>query len=374
MHFALSLLVCCLVACAPYRPPPEPPRLVVARAPVRVFAEAAAPAQLTVLVRAGTAYDPVGREGTAFVYAHGVAALAGVSVEVGPELVAFVAPPGAEASLAKALGASVSPDILGAGRMEAAVAYRGHGCRSLARRLVEVAAWAGTPYGHAAAGRDGVPDTLSVGELEGFRSLRYVRDAVVVIADGAVDATAFATLFPPVMSRTVTPAIRARESRPSLVVGAPVSEACTAFSPQRLDGWSPTDEAAYLVARELAGLAPSPARVDPAVSLELDGAFAEFPGLTGDFAAARYSVAARLTLPTARWTGEWALLGSLRGSQFPAVAPVKAAIEALTEPALTDWLAARFGGDAVVVQVHPAAAALESLTTANVVSSEDMLR
>ena len=372
MRTALSLLLCCLAACAPYHPPAQPPRLVVARAPVRVFSEPGAPTLLTVLVRAGSAYDPPGREGTAFVYAHGVASLGGAAVEVGPELVAFMVPAGGEAALASALGTPVSTDLVDAGRA-AAARLEPRTCAALAGDLVASWALAGPPYGHPAQGRASVLPTLTPGEVDAFRSLRYVRDAVVVAADGNVDATAFSTLFPPVMSRAVTPAVRPRESRPNIVASAPVSAACTVFSPQRLTTWTAADQGAYLVALELAGLPAPPARVDPAAAIQLSGTFAVFVGLPGDVVAARRAVLARLARPTARWSAEWTLLGELRGSRFAAIEGVKQAIEALTEASLADWLASRFGADAIVVQVRPTET-LESPASGNVVSSEDLLR
>lgn len=372
MRIAPSLVLWCLAACAPYRPPPQPPRLVVARAPVRVFAEAAAPSLLTVLARAGSAYDPPGREGTAFVYAHGVASVAGAAVEVGPELVAFAVGAGGEAALAAALGAPVSAAALDTGRAAAARAAAGT-CTQLAARLASAWALAGTPYGHPATGRASVLSTLSLGEMEAFRRLRYVRDAVVVVSDGQVDAAGFVSLFPPVMSPRVTPAVRPRESRPDIVVSAPVDEACTAFSPQRLSTWTADDQAAYLVALELAGLEPPPAHVDPAATLRLPGLFTAFPGVPGDLAAARSVVLARLARPTARWAGEWALLGDVRGSLFSPIDEVKQAVLGLNEPALSGWLASRFGAGAIVLQVRPTAT-VESPTPGNVISSEDLLR
>ena len=154
--FARSLLLPAvlsgLAACAPYRPPPEPPPLGVARQPVRVLRADAAPPAVAVVVRAGSAYDPPSREGLAFVLAEAIASRAGVAVEVGPEVVIFRAAPGQAAPLAAALAAPISAEALAAGVAAAQARLAATDCAAAAESVVPAWAFAGHPYGHATAG------------------------------------------------------------------------------------------------------------------------------------------------------------------------------------------------------------------------------
>ncbi len=200
-----SLFAVLLAACA-YHPPVETPALVAAAGPVRaVPLPAGEPLRLA--LRAGSAHDPPGREGLAWVTAHAVAAAAGATFEVGPEVVVFSVAPDRAAALAAALAASPTTERVAAAREAAAAALAGLDCAALAERAWDAWMYAGHPYGHAPEGRLSVLPTLSVAEVTGFQEVRYVRSVAVlgVPSGSSVDAGAFTTL-PPRLSQSPVPA------------------------------------------------------------------------------------------------------------------------------------------------------------------------
>lgn len=156
-------MILALLACRPYEPPPVPPALT--RAQAHHFVRADDPT--TMLVRAGSAFDPPGREGLAWAAAHAVATGIGAEVRVGPELVEF-----SRAGLA--VGA----------------ATRGPPARDCAGRAEDVFAtrfWAGHPYGHPVWGRSSVLPTISDLEIAQFVDRWYVNPAIAIV--GPADVT-----------------------------------------------------------------------------------------------------------------------------------------------------------------------------------------
>jgi len=196
-----------LAACA-FRPPAEVPALVAAEGPVQTLPLPAGE-PLRVALRAGSAHDPPGREGLAWVVAHAVAAAAGATVEVGPEIVVFTPAPDGAAALAAALAAPPSEARVADARAAALAALAGLDCRALAERAWDTWVYAGHPYGHAPEGRASVLPTLTMNEVTAFQQVRYVRSvAVVGVPSGtAVDLRAFEAL-PPRLSLSPVPSAR----------------------------------------------------------------------------------------------------------------------------------------------------------------------
>ncbi len=232
MKFAwLSLLV---LGCRPYQRPAEMPPLQVAQGPLRVVRVEAASPRVHVVVRAGSAYDPPSREGLAYVVARALGARAGADVRVGPEWLSFSFPADGVARMAEALRAPLDEEALALGRAAALAELRGRDCTTLAQAAGAAWLWAGHPYGHAVAGRLSVVPTLSLAEAQAFRDARYVRDAVAIGLEGAVDPAILAPIeaaVPPRLSRSVTPAVMPSPSRPLMVVEAPVDSTCVATVP-----------------------------------------------------------------------------------------------------------------------------------------------
>ncbi|MDP2312331.1 MAG: hypothetical protein Q8P41_05455 [Pseudomonadota bacterium] len=195
------------VACAVH-PPVETPALVLAAGPVRTVPLPAGE-RVRVALRAGSAHDPPGREGLAWVTAHAIAAAAGAEVEVGAEIVVYAAPLESVPALALALAAPPSAERVAAAREAAVQTLDGLDCRALAERVWDSWIYAGHPYGHAPEGRRSVLPTLTATEVAAFQEVRYVRSvAVVGVPTGArVDAAAFDTL-PPRMSVSPVPSVR----------------------------------------------------------------------------------------------------------------------------------------------------------------------
>lgn len=354
--------------CAPYRPPPETPALTQARGPLRLVVPKVSELSMLV-VRAGSAYDPPGREGLARVVAEGLAARVGVHVHVGPELVYF---PGGEhvAELAAALAAPMDEAALAAG-LAAAPGALPRTCADHAAQAVDAWAFAGHPYGHAAVGRTSVRPTFTAGELEAFRLARYVRDAAVVVGSEAGTAP-LREVLPPRLSRSPTPAVWNRAPRAALQVTAPVEGPCTGFGAAGFTDWSAADEASYRVLARLAGNPPPELTVQPVVRLVVPGAVAT-PPVGGDVGTARAWVAHTLDLAPVTGLDEAArtLLGAVRGAQVPAAADVRAALAGVDEASLHAWVARRFAG-AVRVDVVPAAT--ESPAPPGVLSFEALVR
>jgi hypothetical protein len=196
-----------LAACA-FRPPAETPALVAAEGPVQTVPLPAGE-PLRVALRAGSAHDPPGREGLAWVAAHAIAAAAGATVEVGPEIVVFTPAPDGANALAAALAAPPSDARVADAQSAALAALAGLDCRGLAARAWDAWVYAGHPYGHAPEGRSSVLPTLTTSEVAAFQQVRYVRSvAVVGVPSGVtVDTRAFESL-PPRLSVSPVPAVR----------------------------------------------------------------------------------------------------------------------------------------------------------------------
>lgn len=126
------------------------------------------------LVRAGSAFDPPGREGLAWAAAHAVATGIGASVVVGPELVEFS----------------------GVGLVVGATPRRipTRACVEQAEDVFAARVWAGHPYGHAVWGRSSVLSTISELEVAQFVDRWYVNPAIAVVGPADVALTAPARL------------------------------------------------------------------------------------------------------------------------------------------------------------------------------------
>lgn len=240
-----------LVACRPYVPPPVTPPLQVAQAPLRQARVAGENAGVSLVVRAGSAYDPPGREGLAFALAQVAALRLGATVEVEVERVVFQLPPQLPADPVAALLAPVTAHELEYAQALAMGRLRSSDCDAVARDAGLSWLFAGHPYGHGPAGRLSTVPTLRAAELTSFYAARYVRDAVVVAITG--EQTAIPALdgaFAPRLSRSPVPAVLPTMARENLVVEAEVVGACAfvAMQPARRTRHS----AAALV--QLAGL------------------------------------------------------------------------------------------------------------------------
>jgi hypothetical protein len=205
----------------------------------RIDAPASDVVQWEVAVRAGSAHDPAGREGTAWLTAElmrsggtrsmdpqafdrALADLGGeIDVDVGPEVVRFVArgPAANRAAIEELLGAMVSEPRFDEGAFPDAVqraksAIAAHGAAStpaLGSDAIRTWVFRGHPYGHLMEGRQGTLETIRAQEVRQFWADRYVRPAVAACVVGAAPAgdalgTALTTL-PPRLYRDVTPRI-----------------------------------------------------------------------------------------------------------------------------------------------------------------------
>jgi hypothetical protein len=214
------------LACA-YHPPAETPALLAAAEPIVTIEQA----NTQVAIRAGSAYDPPGREGLAWVTAHAVAAAAGATVEVGPEIVVFSTTD--PAKLAVSLAAPPTAEQVHTSAAAAAESLAASDCATLASAAWDAWVYVGHPYGHAPMGRRSVLTTLTTAEVAGFQQLRYVRSVAALGAPDTTHRAAFDAL-PPRLSRSPTPAtipplpeqqvliVRAEGQR-CLLVGHPVS-------------------------------------------------------------------------------------------------------------------------------------------------------
>lgn len=270
MHFVATRIAAAAVllglgaGCA-YRPPPEPPRLVVARGPLRSVEGAGDPGSITVVVRAGSAYDPPGREGLAAAAARAVAApLAGARVHVGADLVSFELPLASLGEFAtRAAGAGIDDAAVGASVADAWGAPLR--CADVATRAFDTWAMSGHPYGHAPEGRTGVLPTITAVEVRNFLAARYVRDGVVVGRTGPADVAPLEAALRPALSRAATPTVPPEPTvSGTLVVIAPVGDgvACAAFGSPREAPRSPVAAAGVAVASMVSGVAPTEARAD----------------------------------------------------------------------------------------------------------------
>lgn len=162
-----------------------------------------------VAVRAGSAHDPPGREGLAWVTAHAIAAAGGATVDVGAEAVVYSVAVEGVPALALALAAPPSLERVAAARTDAAQALADLDCRALAERAWDTWIYTGHPYGHAPEGRLSVLPTLTALEVAAFQQVRYVRSVAVVGVPVGVglDPGLFGSL-PPRLSASPVPAVR----------------------------------------------------------------------------------------------------------------------------------------------------------------------
>ncbi len=218
---------------APYALAEGPPRIE------RIPASSADIARSEVAIRAGSAHDPVGREGLAWLTAdllrHGgtramdpdaferaLAELgAEIIVEVGPELVRFraVGPAANGAAIEVLLGAMVSEPRfdeaafpIAVQRATSALAAREAAePADLGADAIRTWVFRGHPYGHLMEGRSGTLPTIRAPEVRQFYADRYVRPASVGCVVGAAPAGdslgAALTALPPRLYRDVTPRI-----------------------------------------------------------------------------------------------------------------------------------------------------------------------
>jgi len=173
--------------------------------------------QVTVVigVRAGSAHDPVGQEGLAWLTAEQVrnsgelrsriSELGGrLAVDIGGEVVVFtlevptVASADAVAVLAESLVKPVfSEESFEVSKAES-VQWLNEGLGSSAARLAEEAfglwVYQGHPYGHAAQGRAGVLATLTLQDVQRFFERRYIRPALAIAHTGNLPEEAARTL------------------------------------------------------------------------------------------------------------------------------------------------------------------------------------
>lgn len=250
------------MGCRPYVPPDVTPPLVVARAPLRIIKVQSDIPSAELVVRAGSAYDPPGREGLAFVTAQIVGLRLGASVEVGLETVIFTLPATPVPDAAAALLSPVQPVELEYARELASARLRSARCAQVAQDVGLAWAFAGHPYGHAVAGRHSSLPTLTSAEISAFYAARYVRDAALLTAthggwlDPQLDAA-----FAPMLSRSPTPAVKPSTHRPTLVVEAEVESTCifVALSPPTQTRQN-VAQLAWAATRP--GWTPAPANVD----------------------------------------------------------------------------------------------------------------
>lgn len=249
------------IGCRPYVPPDVTPPLVAAREPLRIIKVDEDVSVTTLVVRAGSAYDPPGREGLAFVTAQIVGLRLGARVEVGLETVKFTLPASVVADAATSLLLPVQPVELEYARELANARLRSAECAQVAQDVGLAWAFAGHPYGHAVAGRLSSLPTLSTAEVSAFYAARYVRDAAVWVASAAAGVPSLDAAFAPLLSRSPTPAVKPSTYRPTLVVEAEVDSVCmfVALSPPSQTRQN-VAQLAWAAARP--GWTPAPNNVD----------------------------------------------------------------------------------------------------------------
>lgn len=207
-----------LLACRPFHPPPEPPAFTAAGELQHVEGEP------ELVVRAGSAFDPPGREGTAWAVAHRLADAAGVTVDVGRELVRFSGPVGA--------AAATWPQTPPA-----------RSCAEAAEDVFATRFWLGHPYGHAVWGRSSVLSTFTAAELDAFQARTYVRAASVGVGSVVVP-TAFPSTLAPHPTPTVPPSSR------GVALHVDGAEACMVFGTAGVGPASPQELALVHALRE----------------------------------------------------------------------------------------------------------------------------
>ncbi len=359
-----------LSGCLPPMPPAREPALVVAAGPLRTLPSAQAGAgSLLLVLRAGSAYDPPGREGLALVLAHAVAARAGVSADVEAELVRFHIPEGRAAAFAVSLVDAVDEAAMAVGR---AAARPGTGCAALARDGARAWGLAGHPYGHRAEGRSSVLSTLTAGEAQAFRQLRYVRDAAVLVVGPGADATPLLQVLPPTLSRSVTPAVKVAAGRERMTVAGAVSVACEAWVVGSPEDWGASDEAALAVVARIAGDPLPHRRVDSAWVLS---ALPDAEALSAGLAWARAEVLAELAAQPGALHAADVLLGPLRGGRYSPAPALADALRALDAETLVLWAdSLRTTAPRLRLIPESAVIGLESGVEPRVHSVEELLR
>lgn len=261
----LGLLV--LAGCF-WKAAPGPVPLDLAEGPAVVLSRIAPKgAHLEVAVRAGSASDPVGQEGLAWLVARGIAEGGTVArspeeveallkqwegvlaVSVDPEIARFTLDISPEHTVE---AAALLGEMLTTPRLDPAVLSRLSGqalARSrdglpaegvpLASQLLVNVLFAGHPYGHAAVGRWGIATTLKPVDARRFFEQRYVRSALVGGVTAAAPTEPLARLqaalgaSPPALSRDVVPRpVPTIQGRRVLVVRGPPSGAWIAVGMQ----------------------------------------------------------------------------------------------------------------------------------------------
>jgi hypothetical protein len=225
-----------------YHKDPGPVPYAAAEGPARIAripGALADTASIEVAIRAGSAHDPAGREGLAWLTAElvrhgGTRAMdpdafdqaladlgAEITVEVGAELVRFraVGPAANGAAIEALLGAMVSEPRfddsafpIAVERATSAVAAREAATTpALAAEAVRLWVFRGHPYGHLVEGRSGTLPTIRAAEVRHFYAERYVRAATVgcVVGDAPAGEPlgAALTTLPPRLYEDVTPRI-----------------------------------------------------------------------------------------------------------------------------------------------------------------------
>lgn len=228
MRFAILLA---LVGPRPFCRPaidPGPVRADMASAPVAVQVLTTTDAdRITAVVRAGSAFDPAGREGiaalTALQVAEAATGCADLSVNVGLELVTFSAEATEDcsSSLARALvhPAPLTQLDLDA-RTQALLEASPDVIPDLSAQLVRERVYRAHPYGHAAAGRASVVETVTDIELSAFHTQHYVRATTAVAVSSAGDGESLrSAVTEPLLGLPTTLAADAPRQSPLLPEG-----------------------------------------------------------------------------------------------------------------------------------------------------------
>jgi zinc protease len=202
-------------------------RADLANSPVSILLTPAATDTFRIVaqVRAGSAFDPAGREGVAALTAHQVAQSVtqcrDVSVTVGLEVITFTtdASTAAAAACSTSLGqALVTPTPLTKDDRDAHAAELMQASPNvipdLSAQLVRERVYRAHPYGHASAGRASVALTVTDLELTAFHTRHYVRSTTVITLSGSEDlAAAQSAIAEPLLGLPTTlPADAPRQS------------------------------------------------------------------------------------------------------------------------------------------------------------------
>ena len=230
------LMLLAVVGCA-FHPPAEPPRLSVAEGPLR---RVDGDGESLLAVRAGSAYDPPGREGLAQVAATMLEAHGARVLEVGPELALFEVDPARAADLAQWLGAPSLDGAALAAVVEPLI-ERSPSCEEVAEAALDRWQFSGHPYRGPVAGRRSTLATLSPAEVIAFLRARYTRDGMALRGPEIPALNQLSSRISP----RVTPAALAPaglDGAATLVVRAPAGYDCGAVAsdqePEDLQIWS----------------------------------------------------------------------------------------------------------------------------------------